>query len=75
MNDNETHDWPELVQIAAALAAVQGHPLTAWQVERMELERLRRANFAERSEDGAWYLTYAGRDAIRKSRAAQRPNS
>jgi hypothetical protein len=58
----------ELVQIARALEAVQGHPMSAEQARAMQLERLRSACFAERSEDGAWYLTYAGRDALRGAR-------
>jgi hypothetical protein len=58
----------ELVQIARALEAVQGHPMSAEQAGAMQLERLRNACFAERSEDGAWYLTYAGRDALRRVR-------
>jgi hypothetical protein len=58
----------ELVQIARALEALQGHPMSADQARAMQLERLRNACYAERSEDGAWYLTYVGRDALRRAR-------
>ena len=58
----------ELVQIARALEAVQGHPISADDARAMQLERLRNVCYAERSEDGAWYLTYAGRDALRRAR-------
>jgi hypothetical protein len=58
----------ELVQIARALETVQGHPISSDQAGAMQLERLRSACYAERSEDGAWYLTYAGRDALRRAR-------